>query len=92
MEAALRSPLVTPFTFRCPFPPSPVTLWAARGSFEDTPHYISTKTVRAEGMRISQGYFGPKKKKDVILRILRKAAGSKAPHAAISGEARGVIS
>ena len=44
-------------------------------------------------MRISQGYFGPKKKKkEVILRILRKAAGSKAPHAAVSGEARGVIS
>ena len=63
----MRSPLVTPFTFRCPFPPSPVTLWAARGSFEDTPHYISTKTVRAEGMRISQGYFGPKKKRKLFL-------------------------
>ena len=44
-------------------------------------------------MRISQGYFGPKKKKkEVTLRILRKAAGSTAPHAAVSGEARGVIS
>ena len=43
-------------------------------------------------MKISQRYFGPKKKKEVILRILRKAAGSKAPHAAVSGEARGVIS
>lgn len=57
------SPPVTSFTFHCPFPPSAVTLWAAHGGFEDSPHYISTEIVRAEGMRISQGYFGPKKKK-----------------------------
>lgn len=87
------SPPVTSFTFHCPFPPSAVTLWAAHGGFEDSPHYISTEIVRAEGMRISQGYFGPKKKKkEVTLRILRKAAGSTAPHAAVSGEAHGVIS
>lgn len=90
MEAALWNPRVTLFTFRCPFPPSAIVLWATHGSFEDSPHYISTKIVRTEGMRISQQYTGPKKKKKVV--ILRKAAGSKAPHAAISGEACGVIS
>lgn len=61
------SPPVTSFTFHCPFPPSAVTLWAAHGGFEDSPHYISTEIVRAEGMRISQGYFGPKKKKRKLL-------------------------
>lgn len=79
--------------FHIPLPVSTISylLWATHGSFEDSPHYISAKIVRAEGMRISQRYTGPKKK-EVILRILRKAAGSKAPHAAVSGEACGVIS
>lgn len=63
MEAALWNPQVTLFTFRCPFPPSAIVLWATHGSFEDSPHYISTKIVRTEGMRISQQYTGPKKKK-----------------------------
>lgn len=85
-EAALWSPQVTPFTLRCPFPPSAVELWAARGGFEHSPHCISTRTATAEGLRISQGRFQPKKKKK------RKVILSKAPSATVSGEAHGIVS